>query len=143
MANRCATAYCAGMTKQAWQTPALAALIEKCYATIESEPTVLLEHDGGPYGLAADIVVARLYGFDEQLDHEWRIPRIESELRTPIMPRLSAVPSDVVASPMTRTGRYVLQSNYASANIAGEYVVPLAPWKPAVSVLCLRYRRRS
>lgn len=129
------------MGRQPWQTPALAATIDECYEVINNDPQLLFEHDGGPYGIPADIFVARLYGMDEELIDEWRIPRIESELRMPLRERVrvSAEPSPY---PTLRTARYVLQSNYATAQIAGEYVTPLIPWQPTVTVLCLRYKRR-
>ena len=118
---------------------------------IEADPQVLLEHDGGPLGLKADIILATLYGFDEQVDAEWRIPRVESTLLRPITPRLSLTADDAdAAMPTMRVARYELQSAWAALDVDWLHHRALLPAdvKPSpgtylVKVALVRYRRRT
>lgn len=117
---------------------------------IEAQPELLLEHTGGPEGLKADVILATLYGFDEQVDAMWRVPRVESVLLRPLPQPLSAAVSEADLMPMMRTARYDLQSNWATLNLDWlHYRAALPPdVRPApgtllVSVAMVRYRRTS
>lgn len=122
-------------------------LIERMEATINHDPRVLLEVDGGPAGMKADVVLARLYGFDEQVDHTWRIREVLPDLRVPIPQRLNlaSFSDESPIAPAFRVAEYVLQSNYATCRMAPEYAPPDAhPGPPdfMFSVLFVRYKRR-
>lgn len=122
--------------------------VERMLATIEGDPQVLLETDGGPVGATADIVLALLYGFDEQVDAYWRLNGpVPWMLRRPIIRRLTAVqPDDDPTDATLRTADYRLQSSYARTTIADPRLLPpdvkLAPPMFECSVLLVRYRRR-
>lgn len=126
-------------------------LRQRLTAHIEAQPEVLLEHDGGPMGLKADIILATLYGMDDQIDAEWRIPRVEPHLLMPIRPRLTAIePEPGPLLPTMRTARYELQSNWATMQLDWLHHRDLLPADvhPAqgdylVTVALLRYRRRG
>lgn len=119
-------------------------------ATLDAQPESLFEHDGGPVGRTADIILARLVGFDDQVvDDALRLRRVEPEWRTPIPARLSLTPEPFSPDDaILRTARYVLQSGFAEMKL-DPTAVPLPPdVKPTppgflVTVLFVRYRRRS
>jgi hypothetical protein len=119
-------------------------LREQAYAVINNDPYMLLETEGWPGGMEADVILARLLGFDEQVEHDWRIPRVESVLLTPIPERLSVLAQEPERTPL-RTARYNLLSNYARMSVDGRY----APADVTLgadfrfSVLAVRYRRVS
>lgn len=124
----------------------LAALREQAYAMIENQPEYLLEHAGGPRGIEADIISARLVGFDDEIDEDWLIQDIVGVLRRPIVPRswLSFDGAPLLASVAT----YELQSNYATTTVANgaapvEWLRFLKPPDFIVRLLFLRYRRVS
>ena len=100
----------------------VAVIVERMYRTMENDPQYLLMQDGGPVGRTAHVVIARLYGQDEQLDHEWRIDKAEPMLLTPRMNRPSALlTSDPMELP--RAHKYVLQSGFTVAGLARLYSV--------------------
>jgi hypothetical protein len=113
---------------------------------LNNDPRILLEVDGGPVGLRADLITARLLGPDEQIVADWIIPNVEPELRMPIPERVTAcVDSAVPTMPGLRVARYVLQSSYAQMELAPGYAPPsFLPDPPnfMCKVLFLRYRRR-
>ena len=116
---------------------------------INAQPELLLESDGGPVGLKADVFFADLIGHDDQIDHEWTISSAAPKLRVPIRERaLAALREDVMPDPSIHTTTYALQSNYATLTVADE-VAFSAGWDvrggpPAfqTKVVLLRYRRR-
>lgn len=119
----------------------------RAYDTLAWQPESLLEVDGGPLGFKADVILARLIGFDDQIvDDTLRLSRVEPELRVPIMPRLTRVDVDV-SVPSMRTARYVLQSGYATLKISPEVAIPpgvkFGPPDFLTTLLFLRYRRRG
>jgi hypothetical protein len=126
-------------------------LRERLTQRIESEPEVLLERDGGPEGLRADIILATLYGFDEQVDEEWRIPDVPSRLFRALPDRQTyslAEPPSI--SPNIPQATYKLQSTYAWMDLdwlAHRHLLPAdvrpAPATNLVSAALVRYRRRS
>lgn len=124
----------------------LAIGIDRAYATIEHDPGFLLETDGGPVGAKAGIVVARLYGFDDQLDDEVRLTEALGVYRRPIYQRTVLAEPDPSPLDQPSVARYRLQSAWARFHLAAEMGappdVPIDPATFAVSVLCLRYRRR-
>lgn len=117
-------------------------------AKIESEPEVLLEHDGGPEGIKADLYLATLYGIDGQVDAEWRIERATGVLLRAISRRVTsrlAEPDPLHLE--IPTARYELQSNYAWMDLDyGSHVhllpsdVTHDPSTFLVRVVLLRYR---
>lgn len=124
-------------------------LRERMTAIIENDPRVLLEHDGGPCGIKADIYLATLYGHDEQVDAEWRIPRIETTLLRPIMRRPTMVAESEPSLDLP-IARYELQSSWATMDL--DYLthcdlLPLDvrpdPGTNLIRVALLRYRRRA
>lgn len=124
---------------------AVAATIARCYASIEHDPQILLECDGGPVGKRAGIVVARMYGFDDELVAEVRLAEALLEYRMPLRDRLPVAADPVGLLP--RAAIYRLQSAYASARISSICGAPHGierdPATRLVEVLCLRYRRRA
>lgn len=120
-------------------------LRDRAYATIEADPSFLLEGEGGPYGVKADIILARLIGHDDQIVRDdLRLERIVPVWLEPIFTRTTlARPADVLEQP--RTAEYGLRSGFAvmETDIA-------AIWPPAgveaktgrYTVLFLRYKRR-
>lgn len=130
----------------------IALMRERLTAAVESKPEVLLECDGGPVGLKADLYLATLYGFDDQVDAEIRIDRAHQVWKRPIMSRVNwtAYNEPVTSPEPLRTADYVLQSNYATMNVdwlAYRDVLPddVHPERGThlVTVALLRYRRRS
>lgn len=124
-------------------------LREQAYGTLYMDPQILLERDGGPEGLHAELIYARLFGFDDEVVRDgWRLPRVEPVLYLPIMSSLRAVfaePSaDVVFQP-TRRATYRLQAAYALVAVHGEFAPAGVPLRPDFTfrVLYLRYRRRA
>lgn len=126
-------------------SPHLAATIDRCYATINNDPRLLLETAGGPVGRTANVVVARLYGWDEQVDHEMRLRKAEPIVFVPILERLTLATPELSLDDYRppRAARYDLQSNFAVANLAAENAPDEAfdPTTFLVSVLCVRYKR--
>ena len=122
---------------------------DRLTAIIEAQPEVLLEQDGGPIGLKADLYLATLYGFDEQVDAEIRVPKPEWDLRMPIRRRLTLAEPEPMEMVMP-VALYVLQSNYATMQVDWLHMREFLPSdvKPPpldyiVTVALLRYRRRS
>lgn len=118
-------------------------------AHLDSQPESLLEQDGGPVGRTADIILARLVGFDDQIvDDTLRLRRVEPEWRMPIRERLVLAAPEADLYPTMRTATYVLQSGYAGLRL-DPVAVPTPPDVQAgppdflVSVLFVRYRRRT
>jgi hypothetical protein len=125
-----------------------ATLRRELTAAVESQPELLLEHNGGPEGLKADLILATLYGLDEQVDAEWRLSSVVPYLRRPIRPRLTASAFDEPPSMGPPPARYDLQSNWATAKLdflAHASMLPAdvrpAPQTNVVTVALVRYRR--
>jgi hypothetical protein len=118
-------------------------LVEQAEGVINNDPSVLLEQDGGPVGMTADVILARLFGFDEQVDHDWRVRRVEPVLLAPIRDRVTVMVDDDPYM-MPRVAEYRLQSNYATLSLDARYapadVIPGPQF--IVSVLFVRYRRK-
>ena len=108
----------------------------------------LAQQPGGPEGRTAGLVLARLVGHDGQVDDDTlRLPRVEREWLTPIIPRLSYAIEE--ASPTCeplRTARYALQAGYATMSLSWEICEFPPDVRPGpdflVSVLFVRYRWR-
>jgi hypothetical protein len=122
----------------------LDATVENCFRTIRSEPEYLLECDGGPEGMTADIVVARMFGYDGQMDREVRLRRAEPVVRLPIAYPGPTLAFEELAHATMSTAEYVLQSNYATVYIDACLAsdLPFDPITFRCKVLCLRYKRR-
>lgn len=117
---------------------------ERAYRTLDSDPQSLLECDGGPVGQTADVILARLVGFDDEIVGDIRLQRVEPVWLVPIYERVTLVEAAPCPTRM-RTARYVLQSGYVRMQLAPEHAPPdTTPGPPAftVSLLFLRYRRR-
>lgn len=120
-------------------------LRERAYRTLDSDPQVLFEHDGGPDYLDADVFLARLIGLDDEIVEDgMRLRRLESVILLPIHRGFSLF-DDGPAEPTLRTAEYVLQSGWAILSVALPYPIPpgVEP-RPdgTVRVAFLRYRRR-
>jgi len=129
-----------------------AALRHKVYRTLENDPQILLEQDGGPFGVEADLIYARLIGYEDEIVKDgWRLRSIEPQLWLPITPSARSFLNPDAPPPLdvSRSAIYVLQSGYAvmpvDPLIAPDVLDLLPPgrdWQP-VRVLYLRYRRRG
>jgi hypothetical protein len=133
------------------------ALRGQAYGSIDADPQILLEGDGGPSGLDADIFMARLIGYDDQIIEDTIIPHIVDQLlratRTVNPLPLDGTSHDAIwcvddvrAEPMTLREAYVLQSGYATATWSLE-CGPMPDVKPrpdgTIRIAYLRYRRRA
>lgn len=122
-------------------------LRKRAYATLDANPESLLDGDAGGVSTPADVIMARLIGFDDQIVADgWRLTRPEPVLLMPIPERLSATMIDPQPFTMPRTARYVLQRGHAVVPLDGMYAPPGVTPDPQtllVRVLYLRYRRRS
>lgn len=122
-------------------------LFDRLDSTLNADPRVLLEADGGPVGRTADVILARLYERDGQVVREMRLSRVEPEVLVPIPRRLSAAMDESDPTTLSiRTARFVLQSSYAVMEMTGEHAPPdvkVGPPTFTFSVLFVRYRRRS
>lgn len=131
--------------EQSQWPPHLADGVARAYETIDNDPRVLLECAGGPVGKKADLVVGRLFGWDEQIDYDLTLARAEPTVLVPILrPMVMATPDfDYTAKSLgCRAARYTLQSNFGFFKLDASFA-PDFPHGPdfLVSVLCLRYRR--
>lgn len=121
-------------------------LREQAEYVINNDPSVLLEREGGPVGEQADVVLARLYGADDQVDYDWRISRAVPVLYAAIPERLTAIePAEPTSYSSLRTAEYRLQSNFAKLRLDGRFApedVSVRSPDFTFSVLFLRYRRR-
>jgi hypothetical protein len=119
---------------------------ERAYRSLAAQPEYLLEGDGGPIGLKADAVFARLTGFDDEIVKDgYRLSRVEPELRVPMRPRLQAWSEPAASAALLRVARYVLQSGWATLSVSVPYLPPgVEPDVTGQAVLAfLRYRRRE
>jgi hypothetical protein len=124
-------------------------LRDMAYRGIESDPGFLLDHEGGPYGISADLILGRLIGHDDQVVRDdLHLDRIRDVVLEPMFPRMAfhAAPPEVVGDyPDIRTAEYGLRSGYAFCEMDVASV-----WPPAgvearsgrYTVLFLRYKRR-
>lgn len=118
------------------------------YAVIDHTPELLLDADGGPVGATADIILARLLGFDDEIvDDSLRLGRVEQVWLKAIPQQFSVTAVELTADiePL-RTAEYVLQSCYAQMAVASMLLPPeMRGDSPTfqTSVLAVRYRRRS
>lgn len=125
-------------------------LRRQAYAIYDSQPEMLLEHDGGPYSLDADVLMARLAGFeDEIVEDGLRLERIYPDLLRPIALPLRSWLTEAAAppEPSWRAARYVLQSGWVimplDQRFAPPNVTPKVRMDGAVRVAYLLYRRRT
>lgn len=97
----------------------VAELRHRLTRVVESDPQVLLEHDGGPESLKADLILATLYGHDDQIDHEWRLQTVVPVLRAPIVRRVRYfdLNTDATSPGPMPVARYNLQSGYATMKL--------------------------
>ena len=122
---------------------------ERAYRALDRDPQILLERDGGPVGLDADLFHARFLGFEDEIVREMWVPRAEPTILMPIpqRPIWSAVDAASVHWEMevSRVARYELQSGYVTLSVAAEYDPPVEKLRPdfTARVAYLRYRRRS
>jgi hypothetical protein len=120
---------------------------EKAYRTLDNDPRILLEGDGGPGSIRAEVYMARMLGYDDEVVADGlRLPRPEPVYRMPIVPRgpLFAADDDPLV-PTIRAATYVLQSGFALVTLAAEYAPPGVTLRDDFTfrVLYLRYRRRD
>lgn len=121
---------------------------ERAYRRLDNDPQVLLEHDGGPLDIKADVILARLIGFEDEIVQDAvRLSSVMPVYRLPLLPRGQFAMSEDTAPPSLnlRAAEYVLQSGYVAVNLAPEYAPPeitVGPPTFTFKVLYLRYRRR-
>jgi hypothetical protein len=118
-------------------------LREQAYHAIDANPNSLFERDGGPEGMTASFIYARLMGHDDQIVKDgWRLRRVEPVLYLPIPERLTLTEPDPLLV-MPRTAEYRLQSGFVLTHVSAEYTPPGTPHDDRwlASVLYVRYRR--
>jgi hypothetical protein len=123
-------------------------LLDMMQAKIDAIPESLLERDGGPVGMKADVILARLIGWDEETVDTWRIQGVVPVLFRAIPTSLRSTlgmepPATGIISP---TAEFVLQSCYATYRLDARYApadVKIGPPTFDFSVLYVRYKRRS
>ncbi len=117
-------------------------------AVIEARRPIADDTDGGPVGLDADVILARLIGHDGQVDDDTlRLPDVPQSVDVPLRLRPTpAIDPDPTAAQPARVARYVLQSGFATTNVdASGHPVPegVTPGPTCLfSVAFVRYRRR-
>jgi hypothetical protein len=122
--------------------------VNNAYAHLDAQPESLLETDGGPVGISADVYMGRMIGPDDQVISDVRLPSAVPEWLMPIAPPLRVFGGAEVGSlPYVPMGaaRYVLQSGYATMALDGMYApkdVTPDPRSNQFTVVFLRYRRR-
>lgn len=119
----------------------------KAYRTLDNDPRILLEGDGWPGGVKAEVYLARLFGYDDEIVADVvRLPRPEPVYFLPIASRLGlGVADEGPTEPPIRKATYVLQSGFALVTLAAEYAPPDVKLRDDFTfrVLYLRYRRRE
>jgi hypothetical protein len=118
-------------------------LREQAYRAIDANPESLFERDGGPEGMKASFIYARLMGHDDQIVKDgWRLDRVVPVLYLPMFERLTLAEPDPVAA-MPRQAEYRLQSGYVLTDVSAEFVPPgtRIDNRHLASVLYVRYRR--
>ncbi len=119
-----------------------------CAGTLDNDPSILLETDGVPVGQTADVILARLIGFDDEIvDDTLQLSRVEPSLRLPVSEPVRVVDPMPMEYTPPRTARYVLQSGFTRATLDGMYArlfgVRVGPPTCTASVLFVRYKRRA
>lgn len=133
---------------RAW-TEIEAFMPERAYRTLERDPQVLLERDGGPVGLDADLFHARLLGFEDEIVTEMWVRGAEPTILMPILRRPVVLRADAASlryeMEPSRVARYELQSGFVTLSVSAEYDPPVERLRPdfTARVAYLRYRRRS
>jgi hypothetical protein len=115
---------------------------ERAYRTLDNDPMILFEGDGGPGG-GVEIYLARLFGLDGEIVEDGvRLREPLSVIRLPIAPRLTL--ADEPEPRLLRTADYVQQSGFVVVPLAAEYAPPGVELLPDFTfrVMYLRYRRR-
>lgn len=121
------------------------------YARLTSYPEWLLDTWGYPRWAGADIAIARLIGFDDQVEGHWWMDRPTHDILIPLRDRLSLTIADVTPDPTDCDIRVARYEPRVAAVIA-EYADP-AIWaalrsatgmrvSPRCRVLWSVYRRR-
>lgn len=122
---------------------------DRAYRTLDRDPQILFETDGGPVGLDADLFHARLLGFEDEIVKEMWVSGAEPTILVPIPQRPVMLASDATEVRFemepTRVARYELQSGFAVLSVAAEYEPPVERLRPdfTAKVAYLRYRRRK
>lgn len=119
----------------------------KAYRTIDNDPMVLLEGDGGPGGIKAEVYMARLFGYEEEIVADgMRLRRPEPVILMPLHRRQSLLTDETEPLlPSLRAATYVMQSGFAVVTLAAEYAPADVTLQDDFTfrVLYLRYRRRD
>lgn len=113
----------------AWEHehPLISEAIEQAFATLTRQPEYLLMGDGGRRD-TADIIAARLYGFDEQVDAEWYLPEVRDCLLRPLRSHGSYMAASAAEIPTgrLRTAEYRQQSWWSTTRIDAELLMARA-----------------
>lgn len=127
------------------------AIRDSAYRRIDADPQILLEDDS-EFELEADLIYARLFGFDGEVVHDGRplftvVPKILVPIVTPARVSLGGTnqPEDTIDYETYRYAAYHLQSTHITLRVSGEYGPPVAQLADdhTATVAYLRYRRRS
>lgn len=124
-------------------------LRDRLEANIVNDPQVLLDQDGGPAGIRADVYLAKLIGHDDQTVAEIRVKEARDVVLLPIPARPSRLVSEAAdVYPTIRTARFNLQSGYAMSKVdeglaLAQGLIASPARKPdfLLDVVLLRYRR--
>lgn len=135
-------------------------LRDRAYQTLDRDPRILMEGDGGPVGLDADLFHARLLGFEDEVVRDIWVRGAEPTLLMPIEQSFATMAREATDQAFldaagiydpdlgfrtSRVARYELQSGYVVLSVAAEYQPPVERLRPdsTARVAYLRYRRRS
>lgn len=105
---------------------------------------LLQMRDGGPVGLDADVYLARLIGFEDEIVADLRLDRARPEWLLAIPERVAVAQSEPVDYSPMRTARYVLQSPWATMKVESLlFGLPPSRRPDHLSIVALLlYRRR-
>lgn len=126
-------------------------LRDRAYRRLVDDPEILLETDtGGLYDFDADLIYARLLGFDDEIVKDGLLlPKVMDQIFVPIHQRLtraSSDPSDLLEIEPPRTARYVLQSSFVTLSVSGFVTDPPVEKLRdnfTAKIAYLRFRRRA
>lgn len=135
------------MTKDLWREVEWEAR-QQAYRTLDNDPQILLETDSGGPSVQAEVIMARLIGYeDEIVEDGLRLTRVEPVIRMPIMRRPWIYEETQPPPDMTMpAAEYRVQSGFALVHLDAMYAPPDVEFRPPTftfRVLYLRYRRRA
>lgn len=97
-------------------------------AALTHDPQYLLMRDGNPY-IDADVILARLEGFDEQVVDEIRLSEMRADYLVPLRQRMTLTEARGFESRIP-VRRFAAQNAYANLTISAESITPPDDVKP-------------